>query len=131
MNKTNHKIILDLFDKGWTESEIAEATTRELSDVHNVLVEEGVIVDEEPTAADDLRKIGTIIPYKEFDYMLKCKNVVDTILASAELNLNDPSRIFVNSKYVMRALCTNLPNEVKQRTKELTEAGVNTTPEFI
>lgn len=127
----NNKLILDLFDKGWTESEIAEATARELSDVHNVLVEEGVIVDEEPTTADDLRKIGTIIPYKEFDYMLKCKNVVDTILASAELNLNDPSRIFVNSKYVMRALCTNLPNEVKQRTKELTEAGPNATPEFI
>ena len=127
----NNKLILDLFDKGWTESEIAEATASTVPDVHNVLVEEGVVVDEEPTAADDLRKIGTIIPYKEFDYMLKCKNVVDTILASAELNLNDPSRIFVNSKYVMRALCTNLPNEVKQRTKELTEAGVDVAPEFI
>lgn len=127
----NNKLVLDLFDKGWTALEIAEATARELSDVRNVLVEEGALIVEEPTTADDLRKIGTIIPYKEFDYMLKCKNVVDTILASAELNLNDPSRIFINSKYVMRALCTNLPDEVKRRTKELTEAGQNATTEFI
>ena len=125
------KLVLDLFSKGWTEDEIATAANIPTEKVHRVLVEEGVIVEEEQDVLTALRQVSTIIPYKEFDYMLKCKNVVDTILASAELNLNDPSRIFVNSKYVMRALCTNLPDEVKQRTKELTEAGPDATSEFI
>ena len=127
----NNKLIIDLFSKGWTEDEIATAANITAEKVHNVLVKEGVIVEEELDALTELRQVGTIIPYKEFNYMLKCKNVVDTILASAELNLNDPSRVFVNSKYVMRALCTNLPDEVKQRTKELTEAGPDATSEFI
>lgn len=126
-----NKLVLDLFSKGWTEDEIATAANIPAEKVHSVLVEEGVIVEEEPDVLTALRQVSTVIPYKEFDYMLKCKNVVDTILASAELNLNDPSRIFVNSKYVMRALCTNLPDEVKQRTTELTEAGPDATPEFI
>ena len=126
-----NKLVLDLFSKGWTEEEIATAANVPIEQVHNVLVEEGVIVDEEPDALTALRQVSTVVPYKEFAYMLKCKNIVDTILASAELNLNDPSRIFVNSKYVMRALCTELPEQVKARTKELTEAGPNTTPEFI
>ena len=126
-----NKLVLDLFSKGWTEDEIATAANIQAEKVHSVLVEEGVIVEEELDALTELRQVGTIIPYKEFSYMLKCKNVVDTILASAELNLNDPSRIFVNSKYVMRALCTNLPDKVKQRTKELTEAGPDAASEFI
>lgn len=126
-----NKLVLDLFFKGWTEDKIATAAKIPTEKVHSVLVEEGVIIEEEQDVLTALRQVGTIIPYKEFNYMLKCKNVVDTILASAELNLNDPSRIFVNSKYVMRALCTNLPDEVKQRTKELTEAGPDATSEFI
>ena len=121
MNITNKKLIVDLFSAQWTEENIAESLNIEQKEVHDVLVDEGIIVEDGLVGAGGC-EVQVQMTLQEFDELNKCKAVIDTIFDAAELNLNDNERIFVNSKYLLRALCMNFPNRVRAKTKELNEA---------
>lgn len=66
----------------------------------------------------------TSIPYEELEYLLKCKSIVNYILATATLSDKLDNALFIQSGHLFTVLKNTLPDEVDCVLSKLKKEGI-------
>lgn len=72
----------------------------------------------------ETKEVTTTVSYEELEYLIKCKTIVNYILANATLSDKLDNALFIQSGHLFTVLKNTLPDEVECILSKLKKEGI-------